>query len=209
MSRALVALVLGIMSARATAAAQVTGRIEITGALVGSRSVDLLATAERDGIAAGLRAGASLARGGIEVRYAEARLDTDGVDERNFVDVAFVAAVHPLPFLTVLAGPRAHALRNSTGTRRWLFWTGAVRLESPRFARRHVAVFGEVWLGAGSVNETDGAELARGMETGVLAWLPGAPLFVRIAYRLDDGRSDAAGLRSTVEHTTIGVGYAF
>ena len=209
MTRVPVVLLLGIAGVPATAAAQLTGRIEITGAFVRSRSVDALVTAERDGLMAGVGAAARLAHGGLEVRYAEGRLDSGGVDPRNFVDVGFFAAAHPLPFLTVLAGPRAHALSDGDGTRRWLFWTGVVRLESPRFAGRHAAVFGEVWLGAGSVNETDGTQIARGMETGVLAWLASAPLFARIAYRLDDGRLDAAGLRSTVEIVSLGAGYAF
>lgn len=209
MSRAVVTLLLVAAGLPPAAAAQLTGRVAAAGAFVRARSIDPVATTTRNGLAAGIRAAASHRYAGIELRYAEGRLDSAGADVRDFVDVAALATASPAPWVAVLAGARAHALRSNDGTRRWLFWTAGARFMTPRFARRHVAVFGEIWAGVGAVNERDGSQLARGIETGVLGWLPDAPVFARLAYRLDDGRLDAEGLRSTVESVSVGVGYSF
>lgn len=209
-ARAAPVLFLLLPAALAAQSPRGEARLELTLSYVRSRALEAGVARPLDGVVPGGRGHLAWDRFRLELQYAEATLDGEGAGAENFVDAHLLGGVAVLPGLSVLGGVRAHALTDQGDeTRRWLFWTAGVHLETPRFARGLLVISGDLWAGLARANGVDGTSLGRGIETAVIGWHPSMPVFARLGYRLDEGRLVDAALRSTVEQLTLGVGYVF
>ena len=138
----------------------------------------------------------------LEARYAEATLASDdaAIEGRDLIEAEVLIGVQPHPLVTLKAGPHARAYRSASGTRRWVFWEARARGTAPIIPSR-LHAFAELWAavaGSTSLSSSFGGE--RGGEVGAQLEIPGAPVAVRLGYRLARGRGDNPTRADTAEH---------
>ncbi len=159
------------------------------------------------GTALALEAGAGRGRLVVEARYGEGHLTSKdaAVEARDLVTGSLLAGARLGPFVTVLVGPGARAYHAPSGTSRWVFWEVHARGTAPLIASR-LEAYGE--LGAtvlGSSNLVTSFSGERSGEVGARYRVPGAPLALRLAYRIERGSGKTPERSDTVEQILIGV----
>lgn len=145
----------------------------------------------------------------IEVggRYLEGSIENaEAGRTQDIVEGAAVLLVRPIRPVSLGFGPRARSYVEGGGTERWVTWEARAGLDAwllPRVLRSTI----EVSLALGG-SESGGASIAagRGIEGGLDLWIPRTPLFVGVAYRVDQARLDDDTRRDTVEQFLLRVG---
>jgi len=144
-------------------------------------------------------------RVGLEAGYRQGTLspDTGAGATQDLAEGRLQLSVRALPWLEILAGPRARAFITPGGTERWLFGEGRVRIDAP-LAVPALRTHAEVWAGlSSSLNLATEAPSYRGGAVGVTYQLPRSPVWLRLTYALDRSESRQLGIVETVE--TLGV----
>jgi hypothetical protein len=179
--------------------------VEVGAAAARVRSAIGTLTEPLDGIAIVVGAGVSVRGLGLEARYAEAKLESTnaGVERRDLADGEIFLSVNPHRLVSLKAGPHARAYRSDSGTRRWVFWEARVRGTAPIVPSR-LDAYAELWAAmAGSTSLSTGFQGARGGEVGAVLDLPGMPLGLGVAYRIDRGRGDNPSRVDTAEQVVL------
>jgi hypothetical protein len=159
------------------------------------------------GLALALDAGARRGHLLLEGHYSEGHLTSSdsAVEARDLVAGSLLLGARIGPFLTVRAGPHARAYAAPSGTRRWVFWEVRVRGTAPLIASRleAYAELGGTVFGSTSLATSFDAE--RCGEVGARYDVPGAPLALRLAYRIERGSGTLPTRSDTVEQILVGV----
>ena len=136
----------------------------------------------------------------------EGRLD-DGAGQASRRDlVEGRLAVGALPWLEVSLGPLLRAYVTDSGTERWVVWQGRARVDAPIIATSltsHV----ELWRALSSRVTLPPLTAGRvqGGEAGVTYQPPRGPVWLRLAYRVDNALLGAGS--ETVEAVSFSVGF--
>lgn len=167
------------------------------GSLVQSLSATALA------LDAGARRGPLL----LVARYSEGHLTSSDstVSANDLVEGSAFLGVRLGSFVTLLAGPHVRAYDAPSGTSRWVFWEARVQGTAPLIPSR-LEAYGE--LGAtvlGSSSLVTSFESERSGEVGARYRLAGAPLALRLAYRIERGSGRLPTRSDTVEQILVGV----
>lgn len=140
-------------------------------------------------------------------RYLEGSIENaEAGRTQDIVEGAAVLLVRPIRLLSFGFGPRARSYVEGGGTERWVTWEARVGLDAwlfPRVLRSAI----EVSFALGG-SESGGASIgaAKGVEGGLELWIPRTPLFLGVAYRVDQARLDDDTRRDTVEQFQLRVG---
>ncbi len=137
----------------------------------------------------------------------EGRLD-DGAGKasrRDLVEGRLAVAARALPWLEVSLGPLLRAYVTDSGTERWVVWQGRARVDAPIIATSltsHV----ELWRALSSRVTLPPLTAGRvqGGEAGVTYRPPRRPVWLRLAYRVDNALLGAGS--ETVEAVSFSVG---
>lgn len=153
----------------------------------------------------GLEADVSRGRLGFTVTYLQSKLSprTAGAPARNAAEGEFLLNADALPWLNLGAGFHSRSYRTTLGRQRWAMWELRARVETATLPGNGQGYF-TVWpVLAASVNVPEGWRSGFGSEAGfTLSPFP-APVWLRLAYRveyfrLEDRRSELTdGLRVT------------
>jgi len=205
-SRALALVLLGITStAHAQARWNVSfgagGAQEIARSRIGT-------TRERvSGLVFGGEGLATRGRLVARVRYGQGRITNDTAG-RDVAEGEALLGYKARPWLTVGFGPQARTfVVPGQSDRRWLFWSGRVSARGTLFPGR-VQTFVELWQGVtGSLSRPAESATGGGAEAGLDLHLARHPIWGRLGYRIEQGRSSGAGRRETVEAITLTLGY--
>ena len=140
-------------------------------------------------------------------RYLQGSIDDAGAGRtQDLVEGAAALLVRPVRPLSIGFGPRARSYVEGGGTERWVTWEARVGLDTwlfPRVLRSAI----EVSLAVGG-SESGGASIAagKGVEAGLDLRIPRTPLFLGVAYRVDQVRLDGDTRQDTVEQFLLRVG---
>jgi len=205
-SRALALVLLGI-----TSTAQAQGRWNVSFGAGGAQEIArsrIGTTRERvSGLVFGGEGVATRGRLLARVRYGQGRVTNDTAG-RDVAEGEALLGYKARPWLTVWFGPHARTfVVSGQSDRRWLFWSGRVTARGTLFPGR-VETFVELWQGVtGSLSRPAESATGGGAEAGLDLRLARHPIWGRVAYRVEQGRSSGAGRRETVEALTLTVGY--
>jgi hypothetical protein len=152
---------------------------------------------------------AQLGRFELEGRYLQGvlRPQDDVSRRREFVQGQLALGFHATPWLSTHTGARARSYITPAGTERWVVWLLGVRAESPivgTTVRGDVALWQALALSANVGSDVGRA--GRGGEAGVTLQLPSRPVWLRLAYGIDQNTVRGAARRETVEEFTLTVG---
>jgi hypothetical protein len=142
----------------------------------------------------------------VRLRYAQGRVANDSATRDLAVGEAALGYA-PLSWVEILVGPQARTfIATGISDRRWLFWTGRVRVRGAIFPDRLASVV-EVWQGlSGRLNRPAASASGGGVELGLEARVPRKPLTGRLSYRIEQGRA-SGGIRETVEGFTLTIAF--
>ncbi len=183
-------VVLGLAVALATpAAAQLPPGLGagLGGASVRLRTADSTAAATFAGVAVGGRVRIGFRFAAVEGSYLEGTLDPDsaGGVSRDLVDGSLLAAVTPVSWLTLKAGPHVRSWVFVGGTQRWVWWEGHARVDG-ELAGAGLRAHLELWTAFSSdVNVPGGAGAARGGEAGLTVRIARPLVWARLTYTID------------------------
>jgi len=143
----------------------------------------------------------------LDARYAEGSFTSNdpAVPARDLTEGEVQFGVRLLPVVTVSAGPHARAYTTASGSQRWVFWEARVAGQTALIPSR-LDVYAQLWgavAGSTSLSNEFGSE--RGGEVGARLGLPGTPLRLRIAYRIDHGSGTEPVRSDTVEQILLAV----
>lgn len=137
----------------------------------------------------------------------EGRLDdgTGGGMHRDLVEGRLAVAARALPWLEVSLGPLLRAYVTDSATERWVVWQGRARVEAPILATT-LTSYVEGWRALSSrVSQPPvAAGRVQGGEAGVTYRPPHGPVWLRLAYRVDNAVLGAGS--ETVEAVSFSVG---
>jgi hypothetical protein len=123
------------------------------------------------------------------------------------IDGYALLVVHAQPWLDVKMGAEARSYVTPAGTERWVFWQARLRAERTIVdpsVRGHI----EVWRALSTeVNTSGTVDRAQGGEVGLTLLRVLGPLWVRMAYGIDDARLVGSERRQTLEALGVSVGY--
>ena len=145
----------------------------------------------------------------LALGYWQGRVDADpaGTQQQDVIDGYALLVVHAQPWLGVKVGAEARSYVTPAGTERWVFWQ--VRLHAERAivnpsVRGHV----EIWHALSTEVNTQGTvDRAQGGEVGLTLQRALGPLWLRMAYGIDDARLNGSERRQTLEALAFSVGY--
>jgi hypothetical protein len=160
------------------------------------------------GPAAGAQGRVVLGPVALEASYLQGRLspDTGSTPARDLADGAVFLVVRPQRWLALKAGAHLRAYITSSGTERWMLWEGRVRL-SGDLAPGRLRSYAEGWVAASAdVNVGPGASGARGGEVGLTLVPTRSPLWVRLAYAVDQARTKDGARTETLEALVLAAG---
>jgi hypothetical protein len=142
----------------------------------------------------------------VRLRYAQGRVSNDSAARDLAVGEAALGYA-PVSWVEVLVGPQARTfVAPGISDRRWLFWTGRVRVRGVIFPDRLATVV-EVWQGlSGRLSRPAASASGGGVEVGLEARVPRKPLTGRLSYRIEQGRA-SGGIRETVEGFTLTIAF--
>jgi hypothetical protein len=165
------------------------------------------ATESLSGTTLALDAGARRGPLLLVARYREGHLTSSdsSVAARDMVEGSVFLGARLGSYVTVLAGPHVRAYHAPTGTSRWVFWEARVQGSAPLIPSRldAYAELGATVLGSSSVVTSFDGE--RSGEVGARYHVPGAPLALRLAYRIERGSGRLPTRSDTVEQICVGV----
>jgi hypothetical protein len=143
----------------------------------------------------------------VRLRYAQGRVANDSARRDLALGDASLGYA-PLSWVEILVGPQARTfIATGISDRRWLFWTGRVRVRGAIFPERLASVV-EVWQGlSGRLNRPAAAASGGGVELGIEARVPRKPLTGRLSYRIEQGRA-SGGIKETVEGFTLTIAFS-
>ncbi|HEV2751710.1 MAG TPA: hypothetical protein VGV12_14405 [Gemmatimonadales bacterium] len=140
----------------------------------------------------------------------EGRLD-DGTGTgaiRDMVEGRVLVAARALPWLEVSLGPLLRAYVTDSVTERWVVWQGRARVDAPILASR-LSSYVELWRAFSSRVTMPPLVAGRvqGGEAGVMYRPPRGPVWLRLAYRVDNALlGGGPGGSETVEAVSFSVG---
>ncbi len=180
-----------------------------TSVRVQSRAVTGVAS-ELTGVAFGGDGRLALGPLALEVGYRQGPVESDaaGVVGRDMVEGRALLAVRAVGWFAVKAGPQVRSYVTAAGTERWVFWQARVRVERT-IVEPSVRGYVEVWRAFSTeVNVPQPVERGYGGEVGLTIRVARGPLWLRLAYGIDDTRLTGSARRETVEALalTVGVG---
>jgi hypothetical protein len=144
---------------------------------------------------------------GLELGYWQGNLapSTAGPAERELIEGRALIGLRPVPWLMVAGGAHVRSYVTAAGTERWLFWQARLRAE-PAIAGPRVRGRLEVWRAfAADVSTAPAFDRSYGGEVG-LTLGPFGPLWLRMAYSIEDARFRGNTRRETVEELSFSVG---
>ena len=208
MKRALVAV--AVLAAATPAAAQnLTGGAGATVGTLRSRTRVGGSTEAFVGPVIGGEGRVGLGRVSVDLSYLQGTLepDTGSAEPNDYVEGDAYLSVVTVPGVTLRVGPRAHAYISSTGTQRWLFWTGRVRGERSLIAPG-VSGFIEVWAAfSADVNVSEEFSRGTGGTAGMTVHLGKVPFYGRLMYSVEHASMGDGTRLDTVESVSLVVGY--
>jgi hypothetical protein len=146
----------------------------------------------------------------LELSYSQGRLtaDTGSAAARDIVEGSLFVTARPVSWLAVKAGPHLRAFSAPGGTERWVLWEGRAHADAPILAGTWLA-YAELWMAvASSVNVDPGAAGARGAEAGLSIKVPQSPLWVRLAYVVDQAKFKNDTRTEGVQSVILAIGLA-
>ena len=176
-----------------------TGASEILHSRLGT------AQARLSGSQFGGEALATRGRFAARLRYGQGHVTSDTA-ARDVVEGEALVGYQARSWLGLWLGPRARTfVAPGLSDRRWLFWSGGVSARGAIFPG-YLDTFVEMWDGfSGTLNRPASSASGRGVDLGVEARLPKRRWWVRLAYRIDQGRANDSH-RDTVEGLALTVG---
>ncbi|HEX9611576.1 MAG TPA: hypothetical protein VF978_06785 [Gemmatimonadales bacterium] len=145
----------------------------------------------------------------LELGYWQGRLDAGpgSTQLQDVIDGRALLVLRAVPWLGVKVGTEARSYVTPAGTERWVFWQARIRAERTIVdpsVRGHV----EVWRALSTeVNAPQAVDHGQGGEVGLTLLRALGPLWVRLAYGIDDARLTGSARRQTVEALAFSVGY--
>lgn len=150
-----------------------------------------------------------LGRVSVDLTYLQGTLepDTGAAESTDYVEGDAYLSVVTVPGVTLRVGPRAHAYISSTGTQRWLFWTGRLRGERSLIAPG-VNGFVEVWIAfSADVNVSEEFSRGTGGSAGMTVHLGKVPFYGRLLYSVEHASMGNGTRLDTVESVSLVIGY--
>lgn len=209
--RALVAAVVALGLSWQALDAQTGSWFTLGAGATGIRLQSRLATgasSELTGVAFGGEGGLALGPVALEVGYWQGRLDPDaaGTPSQDVIDGRALLSLRAVGWLAVKGGAEARSYVTTAGTERWVFWQLRVRAERV-IVEPSVLGYVEVWRALSTeVNAPQPVERGQGGEVGLTVRRVLGPLWVRLAYGIDDARLSGSARRETVEAVALSVG---
>jgi hypothetical protein len=151
----------------------------------------------------------SLRRFALQGEYRQGSLTPDSGTGtgQDLVEARLLAAMRPLPWLQIAAGPHLRAYVVPGSTERWVFLEGRVRAEGAVIGEMVVTHL-EMWTAFSSkVNVPGGASAARGGEVGLTVRFPRSPIWARLTYAIDRAALTGNARVETLEDVAISVGF--
>jgi len=147
--------------------------------------------------------GASLLEGNLDVLGGLA-------SKRDVVEGRVLIAARALPWLEVSVGPLLRAYVTDSTTERWVVWQGRARADAP-ILTTSLTSYVEVWRALSSRVTFPSAPLSAGRvqggEAGLMYRPPRRPIWLRLAYRLDNALlGGGPGGSETLEAVSLSVG---
>ena len=161
------------------------------------------------GVAWGASGCVGLGRVALALGYWQGRVDADpgGTQQQDVIDGYALLVLRAQPWLGVKVGAEARSYVTPAGTERWVFWQARLRAERTIVdpsVRGHV----EVWRALSTEENAQGTvDRAQGGEVGLTLRRALGPLWVRMAYGIDDLRLIGTARRQTLEVLAFSVGY--
>ncbi len=152
-------------------------------------------------VLAGL-ASARFGRFEVEGRYLQGSLQA-----RDLVQGQLAVRYDATSWLAARTEARARAYVAPAGTERWVTWLVGLRVEAPLVSstvRGDAGLWRALVLSA-NVGSSDGPS-GRGGEAGLTVQLPNRPMWLRLAYAIDQSAIAGAARRETLEEFTLTVG---
>lgn len=193
-------------------AAQTANWLTVGASATGIRLQNRFATgasSDGSGVALGVSGGAGLGPVALALGYWQGRVDADpgGTQQQDVIDGYALLVLRAQPWLGVKVGVEARSYVTPAGTERWVFWQARLRAERTIVepsVRGHV----EVWRALSTeVNTSGTVDRAQGGEVGLTLLRVLGPLWVRMAYGIDDARLVGSERRQTLEALAFSVGY--
>lgn len=135
----------------------------------------------------GLDAAVSRGRLGLAVTYLQSKLSprTVGAPIRDATEGEFLLSADATPWLNLAAGFHSRSYRTTLGPQRWAMWELRARVETATLPGNGQGYF-TVWpVLAASVNVPEGWRSGFGSEAGFTLSPVRAPVWVRLAYRVE------------------------
>lgn len=161
------------------------------------------------GVALGASGGVELGRVALALGYWQGRLDADpgGTQKQDVIDGYALLGLRATSWLGVKVGAEARSYVTPVGTEHWVFWQARLRADRTIVdpsVRGHI----EIWRALSTeVNTPVTVDRAQGGEVGVTVLRALGPLWVRMAYGIDDVRLVGSTRRQTLEALALSVGY--
>ena len=149
---------------------------------------------------------ATRGRFAARLRYGQGHVTSDTA-ARDVVQGEALVGYKARSWLGVWLGPRARTfVAPDLSDRRWLCWSAGVSARGAIFPE-YLDSFVEMWQGfSGTLNRPASSASGRGVELGLEARLPKRRWWLRLAYRIDQGRVNDSH-RDTVEGLALTTGY--
>ena len=167
------------------------------------------ASSDLSGVALGASGGVGRGPVALALGYSQGSVDANpgGTQQQDVIDGYALLVLRAKPWLGVKVGAEARSYVAPAGTVRWVFWQARLRAERTIVApsvRGHI----EIWRAFSTdVNTAGTVDRAQGGEVGLTLQRALGPLWVRMAYGIDDVRLTGNGRRQTLEALAFSLGY--
>ena len=161
------------------------------------------------GVALGASGAVGRGRLALALGYWQGRVDADpgGTEQQDVIDGYALLVLRAQPWLGVKVGTEARSYVTPAGTERWVFWQARLRAERT-IVDPSVRGYVEVWSALSTeVNTSESVDRAQGGEVGLTLLRALGPVWVRMAYGIDDVRLTGTERRQTLEVLALSVGY--
>lgn len=147
---------------------------------------------------------------GLDLGYWQGSLNTQSGPQPNedVVEGKALLGISPVRWFRISAGPFARAYTTSAGTERWLSWRVQGRVED-QLVPETVRGYAELWFIASStVNVVQPFTSGRGGRVGLRLEPSRWPVWLTLAYGIEQVRLGSGSRIDTVDRVTFGLGYS-